>query len=295
MPIPAFVNPRSGSAAAARTAIGGDARFELRETDPAALADAVRGEVERGTPRILVSGGDGSVAQACGAAAGSALEIAVFPGGTLNHFAHDVNIPCDDPAAALELAAAGAARAVDLGYVNEQAILNTSSVGLYVLFVRARERLEPWLGYRIASVFAAVRTWVGLRGFTVAFETADGVARSYRAPLVFVGVGERALERSETGLGNRVPNGRRALHVFVVRADTPAAMLRLALGSLLRGVRTLTRTEALDVYLVDACTITLRRPWGTVSVDGELVRMRAPLAYRLQRDAVHVVTGSVTT
>jgi hypothetical protein len=33
----------------------------------------------------------------------------------------------------------------------------------------------------------------------------------------------------------------------------------------------------------------MRRPWGTVSIDGELVRLRAPLEYRLVRDAVKFV------
>ena len=38
-PLPAFVNPRSGSADAVRAAIRTDARFALREVAPTALAD----------------------------------------------------------------------------------------------------------------------------------------------------------------------------------------------------------------------------------------------------------------
>ena len=79
--IPALLNPRSGSAARARAALNADTRFRVLELEPAHVADAVRAEVSRGTPRLLVSGGDGTLSAALGAAAGSALEIAVFPGG----------------------------------------------------------------------------------------------------------------------------------------------------------------------------------------------------------------------
>lgn len=287
MTIPAFVNPKSGSAAKAFAALRADARFDVRECDPSQLADLVREEVRLGTPRVLVSGGDGTIAQAASAAAGSALEIAVFPGGTLNHYARDAGIPLDDPAAALEVAATGTARAIDLGRVNDRTVLNTSSVGAYVNFVRTRERLERWFGYRLASLVAAVRIWLGLRGFVVEFRTSDGDARRYRTPLVFVGVGERALDR--TALGARTEHGARALHVLVLRETTPGRVAALGFRALLRGFDALARTDALDAYLVDACTVTMRRAWGNVSIDGELVRMKAPLAYQLQRDAVQMV------
>lgn len=291
MAIPAFVNPKSGSAEQALAAIRADARFEAREVDPAQIAALVRAEAERGTPRVVVSGGDGTIAQAIGAAAGTPLEVAVLPGGTLNHFARDFGVPVDDLAAALEMAATGAPQPVDLGYVNDRPVLNTSSVGAYVNFVRTRERLERWVGYHLASVLAAIRVWLSLRGFVVAFRASDGTERRYRTPLLFVGVGERALERAaaEGGMGARLPTGAHALHVFVVCENTPARVAALALGALTRGLGALTRTTALDAHLVEECTVTMRRPWGTVSIDGELVRLRSPLRYRLARGAARVV------
>jgi diacylglycerol kinase family enzyme len=292
--IPAFVNPRSGSADAVRAALEADARFELRVVEPQKLAQLVREEAERGTPRVAVAGGDGTIAQAAAAAAGTALEVAVLPGGTLNHFARDIGVPLDDWPAALDAAATGAAQKVDLAHVNDHAILNTSSVGLYVTFVRTRERLERWLGYHLASVVAAFRVWMSLRGFVVEFQTDDGVSRTYRTPLLFVGVGERALERAANGIGARAPKGAHALHVLVVRATTPRDVLRLAVGALFRGVRALTHGDEIDSFLVQQCTVRMRRPWGRVSIDGELVRLRAPLTYRLERDAVNVVVGVTT-
>jgi diacylglycerol kinase family enzyme len=289
--IPAFVNPKSGSADDALAAIRADPRFDARPTEPSEIATKVREEAARGTPRVLVSGGDGTVAQAAGAAAEGGIELAVLPGGTLNHFARDFGLPLDDRAAALDLAATGTARPVDLAYLDDRVMLNTSSVGAYVNFVRTRERLERWLGYHLASLVAAIRVWFNVRGFVVAFRASDGTTRRYVTPLVFIGVGERVLDRA--GLGSRVPNGAAALHVLVVREKTRARVAALAFGALVRGLDAIVKTDALDAYLVDECTVTMRRPWGNVSIDGEIARLRAPLTYRLARGAVRVVGAPV--
>ena len=286
-PIPAFVNPAAGSAPAAREAVGADARFALREVEPAALAEALRAEIARGTPRVLVSGGDGTLATAAGALAGSDTALAILPGGTLNHFARDLGLPSDDLAACLELAAAGPVRRADVGYVNDRLFLGTSSVGTYVLFVRTRERIEKWgLGYRLASLVAAVRIWFGLRGFAVRLQDPAG-ARVRRTSQLFVGVGERAMD--VPGLGARVPDGSRSLHVIVVRETTRARLTAMALTALARGLDAIARTESLDALLVDECTVAMRRAWGRVAVDGELVPLKSPLRYRIERDGLAVV------
>ena len=158
-PMPVLLNPGAGGAARARAALAGDARIELRELEPARMADAVRAEVDCGTPRVAVCGGDGTLSTSLGAAAGSALEVGIIPGGTLNHFARDCGIPLGDPRAALDVAVDGMAQPVDLGRVNGHPILNTSSVGVYVDFVRRRELLERRL--RIASLASARRSRYG--------------------------------------------------------------------------------------------------------------------------------------
>jgi hypothetical protein len=49
------------------------------------------------------------------------------------------------------------------------------------------------------------------------------------------------------------------------------------------------RAGSLESMLVDECTVAMRRPWGTVAADGELLRIRSPLHYRIERDALAVV------
>ena len=61
----------------------------------------------------------------------------------------------------------------------------------------------------------------------------DGQKRIYRTPLVFIGVGERGLQLPT--LGQRVTDGRRGLHVMVVRGRSRARMLALGLAAVARG------------------------------------------------------------
>ena len=282
--IPSFINPLAGSADHARKALSGAAQFDVREMEPDKLAGAIQKEVKAGSKRVLVSGGDGTIATAASALLGGETELAILPGGTLNHFATDLGIPTD-AAEAIDLAAAGTVRASDVGMVNGRLFLNTSSVGAYVHFVRTREYLEPRFGYRIASAMAALRILFQLRLLAVEVEV-DGKRRIYRTPIVFIGVGERELQLPS--LGKRVPEGRRGLHVMVVSGRSAGRVLALALHAAARGVKPAARSPALDSFIVDHCTITVRQS-STVAVDGELVRLGTPLEYKLERDALRVV------
>src|SRR5213596_2549069 len=144
---PAFLNLKCGNAEAAREALA-TAGFELEAVEPDKLVDHFRDAVAKKIPRMIVAGGDGTIAAAAAAAARSETELAILPGGTLNHFAKDNGIPTDLGKAAI-LAGNGNVTAVDLGYLDDKVFLNTCSIGLYVQFVRVRERLEKRVGYRI--------------------------------------------------------------------------------------------------------------------------------------------------
>ena len=282
--IPAFINASAGSADEARSALDGNSAFDVHEIPPEELAAALRHAVAEGKTRVLVAGGDGTIATAASAMVGGTGELAILPGGTLNHFATDLGIP-GEALEALVLAASGTARPADAAMVNDRLFLNTSSVGAYVHFVKVREYLEPRFGYRIASAIAAFRILFQLRLITVELEV-EGTRRTYRTPVVFIGVGERELKLPT--LGNRVPQGRRGLHVLVVQGRSAGRMLALALNAVARGVKTAARSPALDSFIVDRCTITLRRS-STIAVDGEIVTLGTPLEYRVERDAIRVV------
>ena len=282
--IPAIVNVASGTADEARKVLEESDSFEVHEVQPEEIAPTIHRVIDGGAKRILVSGGDGTIATAAAELLNTPTELAILPGGTLNHFARDLGVSTE-AAEALVLAVEGECRVVDIGVVNGHVFLNTSSVGAYVRFVRVRERLERRFGYRIASALAALRILFQLRTFAVELEV-DGKPHIYRTPLVFIGVGERELQLPT--LGNRMSDGRRGLHVMVVRGRSRARVVALALAAVARGVDTVARGPQLDTFVVDRCRVRLRRATA-VAIDGELVAMRTTLEYELRRDALHVV------
>lgn len=284
--IPAFVNPMAGSADESRGALqrAGDGAFDVHEVAPQHLAERIRAEVERGARRIAVSGGDGSMGIAAGVLIGTGVELAIIPGGTLNHLAKDLSIP-QEPDEAARLALNGRAIPVDVASVNDRIFVNTSSVGAYVRFVRHRDRMERRLGYHIASLIAGTRLVIRMPTFRVALEV-EGVVREYVTPLVFVGVGEREL-RLPT-LGARVTGGRPGLHVMVVRERSGGRTLALALAAMARGVEAVARTPAMDAFLVQSFRI--EQGVKAAALDGEIQAVLAPLEYRCLPGGIRVVT-----
>ena len=285
----ALVNKDAGTADAACEALGNAGGFRIERIAPSELADRVRGALARGERRILVAGGDGSIATAAAAMRGKACELAILPGGTLNHLAQDLGLP-DDLTEAAKVATGETTRCIDVAEVNGHLFLNTSSVGAYVTYVRTREGLEPRLGYWLASIVAGIRILFRLRSFRVSMEV-DGVAHEYVTPLVFIGVGERELKMPS--LGARVADGQRGLHVIVVKSRSAGRTLALAFAAAARGVRAAARTPAMQSFIVDHVRIEPRRGTlgGRIGLDGEIVPMVPPLEYRFVRDGLTVVVA----
>lgn len=281
--LPAIVNRTAGSAPDAIAALRDAGGFDVIEADAEQVGAEVRAAVAAGHRRIVVAGGDGTVGAAASELVGSSVELAVIPGGTLNHFSRDHGIPTD-AAIAVRLARDGTARPVDVARVNDRVFLNTSSVGAYVSFVRTRDRIEGTWGYTIASVIAAVRTWFSMHRFAVEVTGPDG-PRLFRTPLLFIGVGERELQAP--ALGGRVADGARGLHVMVVRGRTRGAVLALALGAAIRGLRGVPAPH-LETVILDHCVVTLRRR-APLSADGEIIGLQSPFEYELLRDSIQLV------
>jgi diacylglycerol kinase family enzyme len=291
--IPAFVNRNAGTADDASEALSKDGSFHIERIPPNELAGRVRAAVESGAQRILVAGGDGSIATAAGVLSGRSCELAILPGGTLNHLAQDLGLPTD-PDEAVRIASGPTTRYIDVAEVNGRLFLNTSSVGAYVTYVRTRERLEKHLGYWLASIIAGIRILARLRTFRVTVEV-DGVEQEYVTPLVFIGVGERELKLPT--LGARVENGRRGLHVMVVKSRSAGRMLALAFAAAAKGVHAVSRTPGMQSFIVDHLRIEPRAKvvaWN-IGVDGEIVRVAPPLEYRLVREALKVVVPDTPT
>ena len=280
----AFLNKAGGSADDARKAVEG-AGLDVEEVAPDQLKSRLEQAIADGARRLIVAGGDGTIGTAAALVAGKDIELAILPAGTLNHFSKDHNIP-DDLAEAAKIAQNGTVEGADIGYMKDSVFLNTSSIGAYVTFVRVRERFEKLFGYKLASFIALLRMFSTLRTFSVELEV-KGEKKSYRTPLVFIGVGERELQPPE--LGSRVANGKRALHVMVLRGRKPARLFAVALAGISKGISHAKRLPEFDAFLVDRVTVDLTRPSATIALDGELKAHASPLEYRFERDAIRLV------
>lgn len=153
------VNAQAGSAHAAALVRGALPLAEIVQCAPEELSAELEKAAGRG--RVLgILGGDGTINRAAVAAVTHGVPLAVFPGGTFNHFAYDLGIESvDDTCRAL---AGGEAVRVDLGrftpgpYGEESGyFLNTFSLGVYPELVRIRERWSPRIGGWPAGVLAA--------------------------------------------------------------------------------------------------------------------------------------------
>jgi diacylglycerol kinase (ATP) len=124
-------------------------RFGIEEVEAAAAA---------GADRLVVAGGDGSIAPAAAAAGAAGIPLAVVPAGTANDFARRLGLP-EELDAACRLAVRGKrTRSLELGWMNDQRpFVNVASAGLPAPAAqRARswkERLGP-LAYAIGALSA---------------------------------------------------------------------------------------------------------------------------------------------
>ncbi|BBY18160.1 bifunctional phosphatase PAP2/diacylglycerol kinase family protein [Mycolicibacterium litorale] len=154
------INPASGGGNGAR--VVEDVREALPRAEIVELGEG--DDLERvlreaaGRAEVLaVGGGDGTVASAAGIAKESGVPLAVFPGGTFNHFAKDIG--CDSVAKTVEAIRTGSVACVDLVCLNqEHMVINTASIGAYPQFVQTREKLEHKIGKPLAGLYAMFHT-----------------------------------------------------------------------------------------------------------------------------------------
>jgi diacylglycerol kinase family enzyme len=102
--------------------------------DVAAVADDA---VARGADLLGVAGGDGTQGLVAGVAAKHGLPFMVITAGTRNHFAADLGLDRDDPAACLDALSDGVELRVDLGVIGERTFVNNASFGAYAEVVDA--------------------------------------------------------------------------------------------------------------------------------------------------------------
>lgn len=246
------------------------------------LEKAARRAAEAGGA-LGVCGGDGSVNAAAVVAARDRLPLAVFPGGTLNHFAVDLGVETLEACA--DAVDAGEAVAVDLGVARPPDggepvahFLNTFSIGGYPELVRARERLEGRLGKWPAVAVGLVRVLRTAQPLTVEVN-----GRPRRLWLLFAGNGTYLPEGFAPAYRPRLDDG--LLDVRVVDGSRPLARTRLV-AAVLTG--TLSRSRVCATARLPRLRLSGLTGVADLAYDGEVTPAPDALVLEKQHRALTV-------
>ncbi|MEV0719255.1 diacylglycerol kinase family protein [Asanoa sp. NPDC050611] len=274
-----IMNPRSGGGKVARFDLANRARALGAEvalldatgtTDVAALA---RDAVERGADLLGVAGGDGTQAIVAGIAAEHDLPFLVISAGTRNHFALDLGLDRENPAACLDALTDGVEVRVDLGDLGGRTFVNNASFGVYAAIVQSD-------AYRADKA----RTALSLLPELLARQT---------GPPLCLRVGETVWEAPQAilvsnnpytvddfaGLGHRPRLDRGRLGVIALMVDSTADAVRLLRGR---------RSESVTIVAAREAVIEAGGRPVPVGVDGEALLLPTPLVARIRPAALRV-------
>ncbi len=274
-----IMNPRSGGGKVTKfglkdkaEALGAEvALLEGPGTvDVAALA---RKAVAHGADLLGVAGGDGTQALVAGIAAEHGLPFLVISAGTRNHFALDLGLDREDPAACLDALTDGEELRVDLGVIAGRTFVNNASFGAYAEVVRSPAYRDDKRGTTLQTLPDLLSGHQGAR------LTAQAAGTRIEYPQALL-ISNGPYEMSDiAGLAAR-PAGCRHLGVVAVRVDSA----RQAIGLLRRGHGT-----GLTVLTADEVTVNADAPQIPVGIDGETVMLPAPVRCAIQPRALRVV------
>lgn len=290
--ITVLLNHRGGAFAAdphaatrvanAFSAAGLDAAIELISGGECAVR--CRAIAERGDEVLVVGGGDGTISAAASALVGTDTLLGILPLGTLNHFARDLGIPLEADKAA-ELIAKRSERRVDVGEMNDRIFINNSVIGLYPLMVIDRDMQRTKLGRnkRLAMIVASLRTLARFNHQRLTLTVNDEQER-VDTPLLFVGNNDYRIDIGAPGQRESIEDG--TLSVFVMRKKTRRGFIAASVRALLGRAR---NDDMVRVDDVERLRVSSRRSALAVSLDGEVVRARPPLDYKVLKRALRVI------
>jgi diacylglycerol kinase family enzyme len=292
-PVPILINSEGGTARATGDGLAGEVEkackaagmvANVRLLPGAEMADAIDAAV--GQHLIIVGGGDGTLRSAASAIvrSGAATTLGILPLGTHNHLAKQLGIPAN-LTAAIDVAANGGRRRIDVAEVNGELFLNNASIGLYPLLVRAREAeqerhgLPKWLANGVAARAVLRR----LKHHLLRLEIA-GTAQSVRTPLLFVGNNIYSLDGGKVGQRDALDDGK--LSIFAVASTTRLSALWFALRTL-AGKADRDRDFA-ALATASELTVSAHASDLHVALDGELEVLRTPLHFTIRPLALEV-------
>ena len=275
-----IMNPRSGGGKVTKFGLKQKAeelgaRVALLEgpqiVDVAALA---RQAVADGADLLGVAGGDGTQALVAGIAAEHGLPFLVISAGTRNHFALDLGLDRDDPAAGLAALTDGEELRVDLGLIAGRTFVNNASFGAYAEVVRSPAYRDDKRGTTLQMLPDLLGGHQGAR------LSAQAAGTTFDAPQALL-VSNNPYEMSDVaGLGGRARLDTGTLGVVAVRINSARQAVELVRHARDQGLAMLTAEQV----IVDADAAQI-----PVGIDGETVILPTPVHCTIQPRALRVV------
>jgi len=242
------------------------------------LCRRVRRAVRDGAKRLIVGGGDGTMAAAMQYLAHAKTTLGLLPLGTGNSFAQTMQIP-HDVEAAVRIIAGGRTARVDLGRVNDTYFANFATIGLAAEIAHEtpddlKARFGP-LAYAIASVGPMLRH----KAFTVKLRWGHERYES-RARQIVVASGRFFGHQPITPEASVVAG---KLSVYMdsgtTSFDVAKTYAAMAVGQ---------QTRLGDAFTIETAKITIKtRPRQQISVDGDAAGY-TPARFRIAPKALRI-------
>jgi diacylglycerol kinase family enzyme len=274
-----IMNPRSGGGKVAKFDLKRKAEelgaevFLIDGREPVDVEAVAELAVADGADLLGVAGGDGTQALVAGVAAEHGLPFVVITAGTRNHFALDLGLDRDDPAACLAALADGVDLAVDLGTISGQTFVNNASFGAYAEIVQTPQYRDDKLGSTLDLLPDLLS---GQRGTHLTASAADLQVVEPQAVLIAnnpYGTGDVA------GLGRRARLDQGVLGVIGINVRNARQAAGLLRGARSTGLTVKTATEV----VIDGDT-----PEIDVGIDGEAVSLPGPVRCTIRPGALRV-------
>jgi diacylglycerol kinase family enzyme len=263
-----IMNPKSGGGKVGKHGLKQKAEqlgaevFLMSGPEPVDVAEVARKAVAAGADLLGVAGGDGTQALVAGIAAEHGIPFLVITAGTRNHFALDLGLDRDDPAACLDALRDGVELRVDLGVIGGRTFVNNASFGAYAEVVQTPAYRGDKLKTTLDLLPDLLQGHQGPRLSAVA----DGAEIAAPQALLVAnnpyGMGDIA------GLGRRARLDRGVLGVIAVTVDRARQAAGLLRGAHATGLSTLTAAEI---------EVTADTPQIPVGIDGESVLLPTPV------------------
>jgi diacylglycerol kinase family enzyme len=274
-----IMNPRSGGGKVARFDLKRKAEelgaevFLVEGPGPVDVEAVAERAVTDGADLLGVAGGDGTQALVAGVAAEHGLPFVVITAGTRNHFALDLGLDRDDPAACLDALTDGVDLLVDLGAISGRTFVNNASFGAYAEIVESPQYRDDKLGSTLDLLPGLL---AGERGTHLTASSGDRKVVGPQAVLVAnnpYGMGDIA------GLGRRPRLDRGVLGVVGVRVRSAREAASLLRGARSGRIKAITATQV----TIDGDTADIH-----VGIDGESISLRSPVQCSIRPGALRV-------